>query len=453
MIGWLLYLLLKLSQAEWLLRLPVTLLPFALAAGIYLVLRRADETKAALAALAFMLLPANVWGVFITTDTPLIFFCFASVFAFWLGIVRRSPGWYALAGAFLGLAFLSKYFAVLLGLAYVGYLVLSPSGQRDWRAPALVVLCSLPFAAVNLWWNYEHCWANLMFNLYNRHEGAGWSWKTPLIFAVSALYVLSPVALWQLAKERRMVAAALGEPATRFFVVVFAFPFGFFAALSAVKVIGLHWMLAFVPFFFIAAGRLLSREQLRRSVLYLGTFSAIHVAAIAAASALPLETWKAGRLYDGIVYHVRIHDILKELKPYEGEFEFAADGYSPAVAAAFYSNRYFFVFGTASRYARQDDIQTDFRRLDGKNILVLRKNRPEDSDYSPYFRTVEYRGFTLSGASFHIVLGRGFDFAAYREGVLKPVRERYYAVPWYLPQGSCYFCERYFDAATCPAKG
>jgi len=174
MIGWVLYLLLKLSQAEWVLRLPVTLLPFALAAGIYFVLRRADETKAVLAACAFLLLPANVWGVFITTDTPLIFFCFASALCFWMGLTRRSLGWYALAGALLGLAFLSKYFAVLLGLAYVAYAAFSPREERDWRALALVVLCSLPFAAVNLWWNTEHCWANLMFNLYNRHANAGW---------------------------------------------------------------------------------------------------------------------------------------------------------------------------------------------------------------------------------------------------------------------------------------
>src|SRR5207247_1576374 len=93
-------------------------------------------------------------------------------------------------GVFLGLAFLSKYFAVLLGFAYVVHVALSPRGQRDWRALALVVLSSLPFAAVNLWWNYEHCWANLMFNLYNRHDTAGWSWKTPLVYAVSVLYVL-----------------------------------------------------------------------------------------------------------------------------------------------------------------------------------------------------------------------------------------------------------------------
>src|SRR5438445_12409632 len=301
MIGWLLALLLKLSRAEWVLRLPVTLLPFALAPGIYPVLRRADETKAELAALAFMLLPANVWSVFITTDTPLILFCFASAFTFWLGIVRRAPGWQALAGVFLGLAFLSKYFAVLLGLAYVAYVAFSPRGQRDWRALALVVLCSIPFAAVNLWWNYEHCWANLMYNLYNRHGAAGWSWKTPLIYAASVLYVLSPVALWQIARERRRMAAALGEPTTRFFAVAVALPFGFFAVLSAVKLIGLHWMLAFVPFFFIAAGGLLSREQLLRSVLYLGALSALHVAAILAAAIPPLDAGKGTRLYDGIL--------------------------------------------------------------------------------------------------------------------------------------------------------
>jgi 4-amino-4-deoxy-L-arabinose transferase-like glycosyltransferase len=452
MIGWLLYLMHGISNAPWLLRLPVTLLPFALAAGVYFVLRGADEIKATLAALAFMLLPANVWAVLITTDTPLIFFSFASVLAFWQGLVRRAPAWQALAGAFLGLAFLSKYFAVLLGLAYVVYTVCSPCAQRDWRALALVVLCSLPFAAVNLWWNYEHCWANLMFNAYNRNEGAGWSWKTPLLYAASVLYLLSPVALWQLAKGRRSVLAALGDPATRFFAFMFAFPFGFFAVLSLVKQIGLHWMLGFVPFFFVLAGWTLSREQLRRSVVYLGAFSALHVAAIAVAATLPLETWKNTRVYDGIVYHVRINDILRELKPYEGRFALAADGYSAAVTASYYSGKYFFVFGRGSSYARQDDILTDFRPLDGKDILILRKDPPEDPDYRPYFQSVEYKEFTLSGATFHVVLGRGFDFTAYREGALKAVRDRLYAIPRYLPQGRCYFCERYFDAPTCPVR-
>src|SRR5262245_40691822 len=452
MIGWLFALLLKVSSAVWWLRLPVILLPFALAAGVYCILCGVDEAKAALAALAFLLLPANVWAVLITTDTPLILLSFASVLAFWLGLQKKSMPWQALAGVFLGLAFLSKYFAVLLGLAYIVYTVSAPRGQRDWRGLALVVICALPFAALNLWWNYEHCWANVMFNVYNRNTGAGagWSWKTPLLYVVSALYLLSPVALWQLAKGREAVRASLVDPAKRLFVVMFAFPFGFFAVLSLVKQIGLHWMLGFVPFFFIVAGWLLSREQLRRSVAYLGAFSGLHVAAIAVAAALPLETWKASRAYDGIVFAVRIKDVLEQLKPYEAEFALAADGYTPAVTASFYSGRYFFVFGHGSSYARQDDIETDFRSLDGRNILVLRKNPPEDPEYRPYFRTVEYRQFTLSGATYYLVLGRGFDFAAYRAGVLDYVRQRFYAIPRYLPQGRCYFCERYLGARTCP---
>jgi Dolichyl-phosphate-mannose-protein mannosyltransferase len=453
MVGWLLFLMLKLSDAGWVLRLPVTLLPFALAAGIYLVLRGADELKAMLAALAFLLLPVNVYGVLITTDTPLIFFSFASVFCYWRGLARRNRGWQALAGAFLGLAFLSKYFAVVLGLAYIVHVVLSPRGERDWRGFAVLVVCSLPFAAVNAWWNYEHCWANLMFNAYNRNDDAGWSWKTPFLFAVTVLYTLSPVAIWQLARARAAVTAALGNAETRFFAVMVAAPFAFFAALSAIKLVGLHWVLSFVPFFFITAGLLLSREQLLRSVNYLGVVSAVHVIVLIVVAMLPLETWKSSRVYDGVVYNVRIADVLRELKPYEGEFEFAADGFSPAGVASFYSNRYFFVFGTASSHGRQDDILTDFRRLDGKNILILRKNPPEDMDYRPYFRSVEYRSFTLSGATFHIVLGRGFDYSAYREKVLLPLRDRYYAIPAYLPQGRCYFCERYFGSPTCPARG
>ena len=167
---------------------------------------------------------------------------------------------------------------------------------------------------------------------------------------------------------------------------------------------------------------------------------------------LPLDTWKSTRFYDGIVYHVRMPEILRELKPYEAEFDFATDGYSMSAVASFHARRHVVVFGPASSHARHDDILTDFRRLDGRNVLVLRKTPPEDSEYRPYFRSVEYKEFTLSGATFHVVLGRGFDFAAYREKILKPLQQRYYAIPWYLPQGHCYFCERYLGAPTCPAK-
>ena len=452
MIGWILALLLQLSRAEWALRLPVIVLPALIALGMLRYLLRVDEDKAFAAALAFLLLPVNVWNVLITTDTPLVLFSFLSALCFAAASRRESQLLYAASGALLGLAFLSKYFAVLLGLVYIAFVLIQPAGRRSWRGLATVVACALPFAAFNAWWNYEHCWANLQFNVYNRHDDAGWSLRTPPLYLLSVMYMLCPVALYQFWRGRAALGPRLADSRARFFMLAWIAPLSVFALLSLVKQIGLHWLLSFVPFFFIAAALALSIAQLRKSIVYLLVFSAIHVAAIVGASLLPMEMWKNSRLYDGIVFHVKTAELLQRLEPYAGKYEFSADGFSPAVTASYASGRYFFVFGSASSHARQDDILTDFRTLAGKNILVLRKNPPNPADYIPYFAKVEFRQFELHGARFHLVLGQAFDYAAYRERVLRPLRDRYYRIPSYLPLGHCYFCERYFPDEPVPVR-
>jgi hypothetical protein len=192
---------------------------------------------------------------------------------------------------------------------------------------------------------------------------------------------------------------------------------------------------------------------LRRIVRFLAAFAVLHVAAIAAAASLPLETWKKTRLYDGIVLTFESQKLLEQLKPYEQDYAFASDGYSSAVTLAYNARRYFLVFGEASSHARHDDILTDFRPLEGRNILVLRKSAPQQQEYAPYFREVEVRRIELRGASFHIVLGRGFDYPVYRDIVLAQVRDKYYAIPAWLPKGPCYFCEQYFPGRQCRKDG
>jgi hypothetical protein len=450
MVGWLLALLAPVSRSAWFLRLPAVFLPLAIALGMYLALRSHDPRRALYAALAFLLLPLNVWNVFITTDTPLVLFCFFAGLAWWKARERRSAGWHVVAGVLLGLAFLSKYFAVLLAVAFIADAAAAPREERAWRGLGVTLLAALPFGLFNLAWNYEHCWANLMFNLYNRHEGAGFSVRSPLLFLVIAAYTLSPVALVQLARGK-VWRDARSRPGLRFALIATILPFTLFALLSFARSVGLHWVLAFVPFFFVAAGLALSAAQLRKTVVYLSLLSLVHVAAVLAAAALPLETWKNSRLYDGIVFHFRIDDVVREMQRYQPEFELAADGYSPAVTAGFHAGSYVFVFGTASSHARHDDLLTDFRALDGKNILVFRKNAPEQGEYAPYFRSVEHRDVVIAGATFHLVLGRGFDYGAYREKVLAVVRDRFYRIPAYLPQGDCVFCERYFGSY-CPVR-
>jgi hypothetical protein len=476
MIGWLLAALLEFGHSPVWLRLPAILAPAAIAVAMRAVMRelargRPDARALAdWAALAWLLVPVQVLNVLITTDTPLLLFSFASVAAYALGVRRGSLALCAVAGVALGLAFLSKYFAVLLGLAYVVYAAGVRRDARAWRELAVVVACALPFGLVNLAWNYGHCWANLMFNLYNRHGDAGFAWYRPLVFLAMLAYVAGPLLLSDLARARAAARDAIRDPAVALLAACAAVPVAVFLVLSAVRSVGLHWLLAFTPPLFMVAALALGPGRLAASAKFLAAFSAAHVLAVAIVAALPLETWQRLKKYDSLVMAFRADEVLAALKPYEGRYVFAANGYSPAVvlsynaaAAGFvaqpgragtlerWRTHYFPVFGPASAHARHDDILTDFRRLDGEDVLVVRKTAAEPDEYRPYFRAVEMREVAVRGAKFYLVLGRGFDYAAYRDRVLAEARDRYYRIPRYLPQGRCYFCERYWATATCPA--
>ena len=434
MVGWLLAPLVLVSDSAWVLRLSAILLPAALA----LLLRHAltawfarDADTADLAALAVLLLPINVWNVLVTTDTPLALFSLASLLAF----ARQR---FLLAGVLLGLAFLSKYFAVLLGLAY---LVWALAARRP-AAFGWVLAGSLPFGLLNLYWNWQACWCNVMFNAINRHDNAGLSWATPALYAASLAYLAAPL-LWVAWKERARLRAAAAQPAVGAVLAAWLVPLAVFALLSPVKRIGLHWLLAFMPALVLTAALALERRALVVTVRWFGTLAVLHAGAFIVLAALPLETWKNSRFYSSLVLHFDTQAVLQPLGPQLARYRLATEGYSLSAVLSFHTRRNVPVFGAGSSHARHDDIVTDWRRQQGRDFLILLRDAPLLDDYRPYFRELESQRVQARGAGYFAVLGRGFDYAAYREGVLKQVRERWYRIPPWLPVGRCYFFERY----------
>jgi len=470
MVGWWLAALLPFGSNEVWLRLPAILQPALLAWAAYSILPAlapatitpmSDERRRWIA-LLILLAPVNVWNVFMTTDTPLIYFSVLSALA-WIRASRGSDAdettpwrWYLLCGLFLAGAVLSKYFAAILGFAYL--IDALRQLRRDRRPLAglfIAYACTVPALAVMAWWNSESCWPNFMFNFVNRHGDAQWSAATPLLYAVTLLYMLTPPALWLVWKHRRSDRGA--APSVPSLGVIAGLPLLLFALLSLVKPIGLHWLLSFVPFTLIWLGLRLSPPSLRRLGAFFVGFAALHMLAIVVVSRLPLETWQKTRFYDGIVLTFESPALLKELQPYlnsnppmaEPGWVLAMDGYSSAATLGYNARQHVVVFGEGSTYARQDDITTDFRTLAGRNILVLKKTEPVLDQYRPYFRTVTVDSFEVRGARFWRVKGEGFDYPAYRDGVLSAVRKKYYALPGWLPQNGCYFCDRYFPGETC----
>ena len=456
MIGWWLAALLSVSDAEWWLRLPITLLPLPLAAVAFALARDAgrERSHAWLAALVVLLAPTHVWAVFITTDTPLIFFSFLSAAAYVAAVRRESAGWHATAGLLLGAAFLSKYFAFFLGVAFVAHVLLVRRDRMRWGGLALLILCALPGPILNILWNADHCWSNVMFNVFNRHDHAGLSWKTPLLYAGSLAYVLSPFALIAAYRHAPAIRAAMrshDEAGTLFWLSLL--PFALFAVLSSFKVIGLHWLLAFVPVFLVGLALVLAEQALRRLVRWLAAFAVLHVVVLTTVVVMPLETWARWKSYPGLVLTMEAPTLLEKLAPYAADHVFASDGYSNAVTLGYNARRYFFVFGPGSSHARHDDLMHDLTPLAGRNILIVKKSVPDEAEYAPYFARVEIERFAIAGADFWMVRGTAFDFERYRAEVLAPIRDTWYRVPGWLPKTRpCYFCERYFPGTTCPTR-
>ena len=449
MVGWWLTALLSISRSEWFLRLPAVFLPLLLAFSAWWMVRPYGAERSRLAALLVILQPVNVWNVLITTDTPVILFSMLSCVAYVAGLrcsmVSRRLIWHAVAGGLLGLAFLGKYFAALLGFAYLAHLLCVRRDSGRWAGFALLLLAALPAPLYNLWWNSSHCWVNILFNFMNRQAGTGFSLSNPALYVLSVLYLASPWLLFEFWRARQGLGrrvAGNSDVATVFWLAVI--PLALFGLMSLWRPVGLHWLVSFIPLLAILAAMVLSEVVVIRLVKWSALFGMLHVLLLIVILALPLAVWQGTRFSEGVNMRVHVNEVLKRVTPYASDHRLAMESFSAAAFMAYKSGQLVSVFGSGSLYARQDDFETDWRALDGRNLVVIRTSPGEAADYQPYFKTVEFKDFEIEGARFYLIIGRGFNYPVYHDKVLTRIRDRFYRIPAWLPQRGCIFCERYF---------
>ncbi len=449
MVGWWLAALDAISGHRFVLRLPALVAPPIVAAIGWHVMRPHGEALAWSTATLLLLVPLNAWNVAITTDIPLMLFAAATV-AMYLRARRSGRGVdFLLTGLALSGALLSKYFAGLLAIAIFLHSVSRPT-RSSLVGLAWIVAASLPAAAIQIAWNAQHCWPNVMFNLVNRHGDAGLSWQTPLLYAASVLYVLTPPIALRLCGIARGTDRDRPESdaatTLRWLAVV---PLAIFAALSLVKTIGLHWLASFVlpaVLWFALSANARSRA---RALAFAMIFALAHWIGIAVLAAVPTETFRSLSGYPGIVMTLHGDELAQALGPWRGSHVIASDGYSAAATIGHALGEHVIVFGPGTSHARHDDILTDFRALEGRDILIVLRDGDRAREFDGYFDRVAVSRVAIRGVVFELVDGRGFRYARYRDEVLDAVRQRYYAVPRWLPGGACYFCDRYFPDRAC----
>lgn len=407
-----------------------------------LALRFAGRQEAELVAYIYLASPQNILNIFFTTDTPLLLFAAVSLFLFMINRERRSAMLYLLCGVALGAAFLSKYFAVLLYAAYIGWFLFRR--DKGWfKGLFLIGLGALPLVLVNIWWNYNNCWTNILFNVYNRNKQAGFQWGHISGFLLTQLYFALPWMLFWLMKWRKK-----GEQTGRELFLLYLVPMALFLLVSMKAAIGMHWVLAFYPAYF-ASLALIPAEYLKKGLKITVLFGLVHLLLLIAVAVVPVELFSKHRKYDDAVFYTDPSDICAALETYRQQGAVvAAVNYDPAAVLSYHCGYYVINFMDESKYGRYDDKITDMMQLDGKTVVTVSTAKMKLEKYAPYFSSVRMEQIESNGASFPVVVGTGFHAEAYRTGHLAKVQELYYRIPAWLPTGGCYFNEKYGDCGS-----
>ena len=442
-VAWLIYPMLFFGKTELLIRLPVIGLSLLTCWIIFLMTKNNNREKAYFISILYLVSPINLLYIFISTDTANLFFSFLSGIFFYQAYQHNKYRYFLLSGICLGLAFLSKYFAVLLGLIFLIYFIFhKPLKKFHLLGFLLLFISTLPLIAVNLYWNYKHSWENILFNFINRHDGFDEPLTQFLVYLLTLIYLFSPPVIYYLIRSLRW--KRIKDQKLELFVFILGISILFFTFMAYKTYIGLHWILSYFTFSYLLIFAIFNRVQLFKSIWFMGCFSGFHLIFVFVLLFTPLESFKKYNPYfHETVYFKHTKEILSQIKELNQDYHLSAFGYTVSAMNAFYVNRPFSVFHYINKIARQDDLITDYKKLDQDKFLIFLLHKDDFEQYGNYFLEKELFFVSYLGEKFYYMIGKKFQYALYRENVLQKVREKYYQIPAYLPQESCSFCKKY----------
>lgn len=152
-------------------------------------------------------------------DHLLIFLCFASGYLFLIFAERWEVtgggfAWLYAAAAVLGLAVLTKYNGVLLGLGVALFFAARRETRPLFRSPHLYLaaLLSVAIQAPVFWWNLTEGFASYRFHLAERWEGESILHFTPIFFVEFCVLLVSMISPFMFPAIVDMALSRIGKP-------------------------------------------------------------------------------------------------------------------------------------------------------------------------------------------------------------------------------------------------
>lgn len=439
MVGWVIHFMSYINGSHIFFRFFAVLSTFAASFVIYKIalLHNVEKQKAFFVSLVFLSSPIDLLLLLMTNDVPLLFFSSLGTLFFLYSLEKKEWFRYALLAAiFLGSAFLSKYFAVFLMFSLLVFSIYI-YGKKAMKTVVVVTIIVSLFISQNLYFNYNSCWNNIMFNFFARTEDSKLGISTVVRYFGFIFYLLTPWGIYFLYKNRYEKTKLL-----KLLLLILGVAFLVFLTVSLKNNIGLHWFLLFTPYMFLLFS-FLDEKILRKLFKYNVIFTTIHIALVTTILLLPTALLKNYKKYSDVVMYTETKALCSELEKLGSDKVFTT-GYSSASLLSYYCKKDIKVLFNSSKYGRLDDKLLDIRALSNKDIIIFDKNTINKNDLKENCSSYELNEFVVSDAKFYTAKCKEFNYDAYKKMYLDRVNKQFYNIPKWLPVGDCYFKERYY---------
>lgn len=384
-----------------------------------------------------LIAPLLIVNVILIADWPLAFFYCAAGVVFFLADQERSQRKSMLlafaSGLLLGLAFLSKYFAVTFFPSALVYLLFT---KKDLKRSVLLLVTLgigfLPGIAQHFFWNQENCFKTIQFNLFTRQNAYDGTFANT--FGHYWLYVLALVGPAPLffSKKFFLKSQDAVNPIERFALVQFLVPMALFCVSAISKGQGIHWYMSYQPWFWTWVALRLARLDLVSLKAKIGLFLWPSIQAVAAITllVLPIEKLRPSigeRSWRDLVLTTSRDRVAKLISDQPPVSAVISDNYSYAsvLSVAFKESGIHLpvgVFGPGVRFGRSFDAWMDWPSLDGKDMLWIGRAFPPELAGS--FQSVEM--IDPKGIPIAILRGHGFIAQKYLQQYGADILQNYY---------------------------
>lgn len=351
----------------------ITIISFYKLASLFLSKHRLSRSMILLASTIFI----SIISFNSTPDVPLLLFWTLSILCLYKAIFEDKKWFWIIAGITMGLAFNSKYTALLLQIGVLAFLIFSSKYRKllisPWLWIGLVISVAVTFPV--WWWNYQNEFASFAFQSSERTSSIGkFEIKPTLFFGAVGhqLFLLLPV-LFSICIvfsykhiKKALTKFTLPSQKTLFLLAFFIPTFIGFFLISPVYWVKLNWMMPSYITGTIIAGMYISKKLLKAQLITSIIFH-IAVASQVIFYFVPIksdDTW---------VGWEELGENIEKVSENDSEaFIFSIDGYKTSAQLRFFTSKTIFAQNVINQPALQfdylGDIMDDYK---GKNAFYI----------------------------------------------------------------------------------